>query len=104
MPGLCDLIEGAIYLCSSNFEKATVAFRKSLEKRSDIKSNYDNNPDDNNDHISAFAMFELGTILLQSSEVRYFFCVLKSFVVILFILNGNFYLHKKIFYLQLVFK
>lgn len=69
MIGLCDLVEGAVHLCASNYDEASNAFKKCIEKRKEIKSDNDNNSKENNDHIIAFAMFELGTILIQSTEV-----------------------------------
>lgn len=73
--GVRDLIEGAVKMCTSDFEKAVAGFRKCLEKRSEIKLNQENNATENYDHVSAFAMFEMATILLQNSEVK--FCLLK---------------------------
>lgn len=69
MPGLCDLIEGAICLCVPNYEKAVSIFENCLEKRNNMKPNSESDSNDNNDHISAFAMFELATILVQKPEV-----------------------------------
>ncbi|KAK6643361.1 hypothetical protein RUM43_004866 [Polyplax serrata] len=68
--GVRDLIEGAVKMCTSDFEKAVAAFRKCLEKRSEIKLNQENNAMENYDHVSAFAMFEMATILLQNSETK----------------------------------
>lgn len=69
MIGLTDLVEGAVYLCSSDFEKSIASFRACLDKRRDIPASNDAQSEDNNDHISAFALFELAMILIQEPEV-----------------------------------
>lgn len=71
MIGLVDLVEGAVHLCTSDFDKAISSFRTCLDKRRDIQPSNDPQSDENNDHISAFALFELAMILIQEPEVKY---------------------------------
>lgn len=63
MLGLSDLVGGSSRCILKEFEAGIASFRQCLE----IRKNIPNNADDA--HISAFAQFELGAILLKNPEV-----------------------------------
>ena len=90
MIGLADLVEGAVYLCTSDFDKAMESFRACLDKRRDIEASNDAQSDENNDHISAFALFELAMILIQEPVVSCLKKRSKNFNAFFF-KNLNFY-------------
>lgn len=56
MVGLANLIEGAAYFCLGDTQAAIESYRNCLKRRYPINDAYDQ-------HVSAFALYELGTAL-----------------------------------------
>ncbi|XP_014213926.1 tetratricopeptide repeat protein 39C-like [Copidosoma floridanum] len=70
MDGLSDLIEGSAYAYLGDREAATRSYRNCLRRRLPAKDSIDQ-------HISAFALYELGSILcMESSTVEEGRCIL----------------------------
>lgn len=63
MAGLSYLIEGNCYFILNNVDDAVASFRKCLEIRNSMPHNAQDA------HISAFAQYELGTVLIRNSDV-----------------------------------
>ncbi|KAJ8923161.1 hypothetical protein NQ315_001715 [Exocentrus adspersus] len=64
MVGLSNLILGCAYGISGQVELAIDSFRKCLDKRSDLAPNAEDL------HVSAFAQYELGVLLLRTEETK----------------------------------
>lgn len=63
--GLSSLILGACYNIQNDIIKAEICFRKCLEQRRHEAFNAEDA------HISAFARYELGNILIHNQQVNY---------------------------------
>lgn len=64
MTGLSHLILGCCYSVKNDFENAVRNFRDCLYQRKNISKNSDDA------HVSAFAQYELGALLLKNDQVK----------------------------------
>lgn len=63
MEGLRHLVMGAAQCCLGHTTEAIACFRTSIAKRSHLDTNAGDN------HITAFALYELGILLCKESQV-----------------------------------
>lgn len=63
MVGLSKLILGCVYCISGRIESGIENFRKCLDMRQHLAPNLEDA------HISAFAQYELGSLMLRNDEV-----------------------------------
>lgn len=56
MAGLANLIEGAAYSYLGDIQASIESYRNCLKRRNPLNDAYDQ-------HVSAFALYELGTVL-----------------------------------------
>ena len=71
MEGLRHLVIGAAQCCLGHYEEAKASFRTCLAKRGDSEHASGETQHSSGDHhISAFALYELGTLLCKDVEVK----------------------------------
>lgn len=80
MPGMSKLFLGSAYYVNKEYEKAVRSFQECLKCRVNIPKNADDA------HISAFAQYELGALLMKNEDVN--------------LLVYSFYLFKYIYFLD----
>lgn len=73
MKGLSRLILGCTYCVKREFENAVRSFRECLNQRKNVPKNADDA------HVSAFAQYELGALLLKNDQVKIFHACLLVF-------------------------
>lgn len=66
MKGLSKLILGCAYIVKREHKLAITSYRDCLSERNNIPKNSDDA------HVSAFAQYELGALLIRSDEVNIF--------------------------------
>jgi predicted negative regulator of RcsB-dependent stress response len=77
MEGLSSLIKGAVLCCLGQTDEAVASFRACLEQRKGHPTNMVEGEESTGDHhISAFAMYELASILCQNQQVSWFINIL----------------------------